>query len=879
MLFVGLSTTALAQTISAPIVVAAGRQVTVTWTSSFPGSSEIAWGPVSASGFGGYPSIDSFGAGTLQHSRTLRELPAGPLRLRVRTQSATASVESPELVVDVPEEPRGGLSFEGRVLAIAPVGTTWFIGGDFVSIGPATGTLAPFDATTGRLLPQFPEADGPVSAIVADGDGGFYVGGSFMHLGGLPRPGVAHLLADLGVDPDFVVPVQGAVRAIAIGPQAIYLGGAFVIDVGGVPRSNLVAVQRNGAPVMGWVGETDTAVEALAIAGARLFIGGEFNGVNGATRARLTALAATTGVLDTDFARLDAPVHALQIIGNTLYVGGAFTMVGTTARSSLAAFDLGTLALKDLNVVIDGPVFALEPSAAGMYVGGFFNHVGMAARSSLAEISLATGIPSGFTPTDNNGAVYGLSASNGSLYVARSEAQANGAARNYAIAYSVNGAMLPWDPDLSGVAYAVRAASGVVLVGGAFSTANARTRRSGLAAIDVRTGALLPFDAQLNAYARVRGLLVNDLGLFAGGDFFEARNAPASNLASFDPLTGARLGWAPAVDGDVRAMQPVGTGAVLIGGAFTAVNGQARGNLASLSLGDGALLPFTASADGPVEALATPDGGLFYVGGSFSTLNTRSRMNLGAVDVNGLPPVTFWNQPTDGRVSAIAMSPSGVVVGGAFTRAGSSLRRNVVLINEAGTVQPWAPNPDQEVLSVAASPNAILLGGGFTLAAEVPVRFHAAFDARAPSFPGPFDVAPTDWVDAVFIDCANRVVGIGTRAHGMAASGHGGLGLFAATDAQCPPLADAGLPVDAGLGDDAGLPTDAGLAMDAGAAEDAGSGDAGLALDAGLPPDAGSAPSGRYDVGCGCTSAPAAPLVLLWFLLRKIRAGAVARRP
>src|ERR1044072_5569420 len=97
-----------------------------------------------------------------------------------------------------------------HVLAIGKLGHTLYLGGSFLYVGPSTGggvpchahTAAhgsflyvgpstgggvPCDAHTAAPLPSYPRVVGRVYTVVADGQGGWYIGGLFSYVGGQAR--------------------------------------------------------------------------------------------------------------------------------------------------------------------------------------------------------------------------------------------------------------------------------------------------------------------------------------------------------------------------------------------------------------------------------------------------------------------------------------------------------------------------------------------------------------------------------------------------------------------------------------------------------------------------------------------------------------------
>src|SRR5215831_2204369 len=75
-------------------------------------------------------------------------------------------------------------------------GNTLYIGGDFTRIGPVTGCGVPLDTGSGAPAAGFPVIVGDVSCALADGSGGWFVGGDFTSVGDQARTNLAHVLAD-----------------------------------------------------------------------------------------------------------------------------------------------------------------------------------------------------------------------------------------------------------------------------------------------------------------------------------------------------------------------------------------------------------------------------------------------------------------------------------------------------------------------------------------------------------------------------------------------------------------------------------------------------------------------------------------------------------
>src|SRR5262245_54351300 len=84
--------------------------------------------------------------------------------------------------------------------SIAVGGGRIYLGGYLDLIGPPTGLGVPLDIASGIPVSGFARVaagvTGKVQAVVPDGAGGWYIGGEFDAVGGVPRRNAAHIAAD-----------------------------------------------------------------------------------------------------------------------------------------------------------------------------------------------------------------------------------------------------------------------------------------------------------------------------------------------------------------------------------------------------------------------------------------------------------------------------------------------------------------------------------------------------------------------------------------------------------------------------------------------------------------------------------------------------------
>jgi uncharacterized delta-60 repeat protein len=176
-------------------------------------------------------------------------------------------------------------------------------------------------------------ADDRIRAMVRLADGRILIGGYFSAINGVPRHGVARLLADGSVDPTFD-PGAGIgsspsahVQAIAIVPDGKIMVGGFFTNFNGVARRSVIRLNGDGSLDSTFNAGTgaewrSAAVKALAIqSDGRILVGGDFSSFQGGSGA-LVRLQ-TNGALDSFLANIYDSVYAIAIQRNgRVLIGG-----------------------------------------------------------------------------------------------------------------------------------------------------------------------------------------------------------------------------------------------------------------------------------------------------------------------------------------------------------------------------------------------------------------------------------------------------------------------------------------------------------------------------------------------------------------------------
>ena len=353
--------------------------------------------------------------------------------------TAWAAMAAPAHAAIVGSTPSSSWQTNGRVTTITVSGTTAYIGGKFTSLRPSgapagTGEVtrnhaAAINLTTGALLAWNPNVNGAVSAIYVNGNN-IYLGGSFGTVGGANRKRAAAVNASTGaLNTAFRVSgLNAEVRAINLSNGHLYLGGAFT-----VPRSYSGAFDpASGAFQSGWAPVTDGPVDAIVTTddgSNHVVLGGAFNTLNGASSSAIGAVDPTTGASVTwnwhgpvRFGTHPFDVVSLANFGGNTYAagtgnGGSF-MKFTESTGDLVWIEGVTGNVENV-VVIDGIAYAgghFEAYCGAIPGNNFCTRVAM--RNHLIAVDDATGVLQSWHPSANsNLGVFTIAAGPGTLAV------------------------------------------------------------------------------------------------------------------------------------------------------------------------------------------------------------------------------------------------------------------------------------------------------------------------------------------------------------------------------------------------------------------------------------------------------------------------------
>lgn len=563
-------------------------------------------------------------------------------------------------------------------------------------------------------MPGFPKVNGIVSAVVSDGQGGWFIAGEFTEVGGLPRANLAHITAQRTVNPLWNPTAVSHVRKLALhGNRLYYVAGD--LDDAPTDRSGIKALDASSGAALPFNVSVNGTVNALVATPDRVFAAGYFTQALSSQSYNLAAFDLAGNPLPWD-PRVNEEISSMVLDNNTLYIAGRFSMVGGQGRNALAAIDASTAAVTSWNPNASHPnnqVGVLSAYDRVLYVAGYFTEIQNQPRASFAAFDIATGQ---LTPLQAEKLAY-----NNSVLAVGPEVIVLGGVSAYTFDPAKDRLLVVLDrltgkrktmqvePSL-GILTAA-ATSGEFFIGGFFSMVQG-SPRLGAAAFDAATGTLTPWDPKVGT--NVLALAVAGDKVIIAGELNSIGGQARKHIGVVDRVTGALdPNWRADPDFGVIDLA-VYQDRLYVGGVFRNISGVGRTNIAALDLATGAVLPWDPLLNRAMVRAVTISGDTLYIGGLFRSVGAVTRNRAAAFDLT-TGELTAWNPniTSSSVVEDIEVAGSTVYLGGRFSTVNGVFRTNAVAVTLSGEVLPWAPNPDRPVYDIAVAGDKVFLTGEF----------------------------------------------------------------------------------------------------------------------------------------------------------------------
>lgn len=369
-------------------------------------------------------------------------------------------------------------------------------------------------------------------------------------------------------------------------------------------------------------GSQDARVKALLVDAERLYVGGYFRTTD--DRFGVAAVDAATGQASS-WRASEPPTPPTEVAGLTRIGPAVVATYFSSSGRRVSAYDVTTGALLPWAPQAYGSILTVAPAPEGVVIGGNFNGIDGVVRNGLASIDLETGQLEAWTAalpdtvrlerleTDGNaligatstaqffkidpvsGALLGSVDFGGGLFWLTERLAGDrivlvaGHALLATIAIAdgaVQSMPLTLEGMASNVVHEIEVLGNTVYLAGRFATVNGVSRPF-LAAIDLTTGAVLPFDASPDA--EVESVRAAGGRLFVSGKFRRVDGERRRGLAELDPITGQALAWNPDAPGGVTLDAG---GATLFVAPSSIIGGRNRGRVAAYSPATDSWLPW-----------------------------------------------------------------------------------------------------------------------------------------------------------------------------------------------------------------------------------------------------------------------------------------------
>lgn len=350
--------------------------------------------------------------------------------------------------------------------------------------------------------------------------------------------------------------------------------------------------------------------------------------------------------------------------------------------------------------ITEGSIHSITAGGSYTVLQGNFNSIGSYQGNGVV-IDVATGTYDPAWPKFHGYVYTAISDNNGGWFVAGTSNVNSTTYQRLVHVKSDKTIDETWSPTPNNFVTAFAIEGNTLYVGGAF-TQIAGSARNRLAAFDITTGNLLPWNPNVPS-GRIETLTVSGGTVYVGGQFTEVGGQPRKNIAAINGTTGSVTSWNPTVDGINSSVQTikVSGGLVYVGGFFTSAGGQSRRSIAALDITTGTATAWNPNPNNSVVTTIEMNGSTLFMGGTFTTVGGISREYLAEVDlVTGA--LTSWDPNfDDATVYDLELSGTTLYVAGTFQTVNGIDKEGLAAVSTVtGALLSWDAYPGEGITSM-----------------------------------------------------------------------------------------------------------------------------------------------------------------------------------
>jgi hypothetical protein len=649
-------------------------------------------------------------------------------------------------------------------------GNKIYIGGDFRNVNHPVTKMAIIDTGTAKLLTHDQKVipNQIITCVISDNSGGWYIGGEFTKISGVPRKYFAKINPD-GTLNAWNPNVNGTVYSMVLTGNILYLAGKFS-KVNNQPRKSVAALDVNTGALLSFSANVDNKVYKLKCNNAKVYIQGDFKKINGINRIHAAALDSATGNLTNWYPNNAWAIRDFDFTNNKVYcaISSPFctvnlydTILGTTLTYNAPNWDETYFKLNTIKIVNNT-----------VLIGGFENSSQLYPFFKALDIN--TGAVSTTFPTlnfiggDHDGGIYDIEIVGNNIYVAGTFHKVNTVTINSVAKFDLNGNLLPWNAGLYNDSYTYYGETDEPSIGGVSVSgmnvfvfdgyywpmkAAENVKCKYLASYDTATGEVTPVMSNIDYSVSCMDVDDNNQ-LYIGGEIHYINNQSRNGLACINLSTGQLTPFNPQIACSngysiVNSIKIVDSN-LFIGGDFNSISNVLKGSIACVNKNTGQLLPLIARPTstqnyyhGIVYKLDVVDNKLIF-SGDFDSINGAYCKHLAIVDAT-TGNLFNWSPQITGYVDGITHDSNTIYLGGLFDSIAGYSRKNLAAIDiNSHAITNWHPSTNNDVIFLDAHDNNILVGGRFDTIENKPIKYIAKVDKNSGNILGfnPFKKSP-----------------------------------------------------------------------------------------------------------------------------------------